>query len=630
MMPSAVEQDAAGSERPRRSAHHGGEDSNQSTPDPGPEGEMDELVDEEEEDQRSNDASSEGGDREDADPARPSTSGTRTNSTSSTANEGSGTAAVPTKTQAAFVHKLWSMLYTPALSNLIAWTDDGRAFTVFHPTEFARAVLPQFFKHSNFASFIRQLNMYGFGKRVNDALGGSISNLNSDGSQVQAWEFQNQAFQRDRPDLLAKIRRKSAKPMSSIRRSTSVLRTAPSASTRREVATSDGGGDDDEPAPRVGTVQSLPTTPSVLFGDGPVPASNGVKIVAGLTEFAPQASHYGGPQTQRTRPKEEYFEGLPSRSPGSYARHNPPYPPPPPPQSASYYHPSSSHHSPRSQVYPLAPPAFYSSTRQPPPPEESAARQILHLESQVRSLGEALYTTQQDFVATKAASYSVLGMLLGIVADLDVTEKRREQIEACSSALSKLHPDIPSHAQTRPMSQSGYPPHLSQSSNYPPSYPQPPNGQPPLHTLNHQHYNRIPPAESYTRSSRPDSALNRELQAHSAPPPPPAPPLSLPPAFRPSSTPQPLVRPASPTRPSTSESSGTQSTPSGIAAQPGYPSPRGANWPNVNPNSNRPTSLPSLSSLLEGVPANGDRRAPEINGRESEPPDERVRKKMRQ
>ena len=79
------------------------------------------------------------------------------------------------------------MLYTPSLGQLIAWTDDGRAFTVFHPTEFARNVLPQFFKHSNFASFIRrskqrpirgvqaltvpflgQLNMYGFGKRVSD------------------------------------------------------------------------------------------------------------------------------------------------------------------------------------------------------------------------------------------------------------------------------------------------------------------------------------------------------------------------------------------------------------------------------------------------------------------------------
>jgi len=48
------------------------------------------------------------------------------------------------------------MLYTPALSRLIAWSEDGKAFTVFYPTEFARTVLPQFFKHSNFASFIRK------------------------------------------------------------------------------------------------------------------------------------------------------------------------------------------------------------------------------------------------------------------------------------------------------------------------------------------------------------------------------------------------------------------------------------------------------------------------------------------
>ncbi|GAA5975463.1 hypothetical protein JCM5350_006487 [Sporobolomyces pararoseus] len=609
----------------------GEEVSNRTTPEEIRNGEMEDLEDEEEEDQRFNEDGSSEAEEADADVARPSTSGTRTNSTSSTANDGAGGLAVPTKTQAAFVGKLWSMLCTPALSHLIAWTDDGKAFTVFHPTEFARTVLPQFFKHSNFASFIRQLNMYGFGKRVNDALGGATSHMNTDGSQVQAWEFQNPAFQRERPDLLARIRRKSAKPSAtavsapSSRRRPSIVRGV-SSKSRRDANGSDGGEDDEEPAPRVERgVQSQPPTPSVLFGDSTLPlSSNGVKVVAGLTEFVPQGSQSDSRAHFRPRPKEEHFEG-PVRSPTSYTRQQAPYPPPLPPPPSSYYHPhhpSSAHPSPRSSMYPLGPPPFYSQARPPPPPEDSSARQIVALESQIRSLGEALFHTQQDYMASRAASYSVLGMLLGIVADLDVGESRKEQIESCSAALSKLHPDV--HIQP------GFPPPQlpppSSNSNYP-SYPLPQPHPNPQSLASHQvshyhHYNKIPPVESYTRSSRPDSALSREGLPNNS-----QPSANPPPSFRPPSNPQSLARPSSPNRPSTSGSSSAQPTASGLAAQQpsNYP-----NWQGANTNSNRPTSLPSLSSLLEGVPANGERRGGEGEERESEPPDERIRKKMRQ
>lgn len=143
------------------------------------------------------------------------------------------------------------MLEDPTLREYIAWSDDGKSFLVFNPSDFARDVLPRFFKHSNFSSFLRQVRRarflrrtynakltrvrpsvqllqlvqvrYGvlfvhdmssdtaFARRVNDALSSSNSITHADGSQGHAWEFRNPSFQRGRPDLLGRIKRKTAK-----------------------------------------------------------------------------------------------------------------------------------------------------------------------------------------------------------------------------------------------------------------------------------------------------------------------------------------------------------------------------------------------------------------------------------
>ncbi len=102
-----------------------------------------------------------------------------------------------TKSKPAFVLKLWTMVNDPNNHDLINWYHDGNSFLVTNRELFVQKILPKYFKHSNFASFVRQLNMYGWHK-VQDASSGS---LHSD----EKWQFINPNFQKGRPDLLDKI-----------------------------------------------------------------------------------------------------------------------------------------------------------------------------------------------------------------------------------------------------------------------------------------------------------------------------------------------------------------------------------------------------------------------------------------
>ncbi|CBQ72383.1 conserved hypothetical protein [Sporisorium reilianum SRZ2] len=108
------------------------------------------------------------------------------------------------KQQPSFVSKLYSMLEDPSISDLISWGSSGNVFSVANPAEFSRLVLPNWFKHSNWQSFVRQLNMYGFHK-VNHSYQGNPSD------EVQVWEFRHPSFQRGEIALLNEIKRKSSR-----------------------------------------------------------------------------------------------------------------------------------------------------------------------------------------------------------------------------------------------------------------------------------------------------------------------------------------------------------------------------------------------------------------------------------
>jgi hypothetical protein len=47
---------------------------------------------------------------------------------------------------------------------LISWSKAGDVFCIFDPIKFSQVILPLHFKHNNWQSFVRQLNMYGFHK----------------------------------------------------------------------------------------------------------------------------------------------------------------------------------------------------------------------------------------------------------------------------------------------------------------------------------------------------------------------------------------------------------------------------------------------------------------------------------
>ncbi|NXD61366.1 HSF2 protein, partial [Corvus moneduloides] len=79
---------------------------------------------------------------------------------------------------------------------------NGKSFLVLDERRFAKEILPKYFKHNNMASFVRQLNMYGFRKVV--GVDSGIFKLERDGPV----EFRHAYFRQGREDLLEHIKRK--------------------------------------------------------------------------------------------------------------------------------------------------------------------------------------------------------------------------------------------------------------------------------------------------------------------------------------------------------------------------------------------------------------------------------------
>jgi heat shock transcription factor len=61
---------------------------------------------------------------------------------------------------APFLEKTYDIVNDPNTDAIVSWSSTNNSFVVWNLAEFTYFILPTYFKHKNFLSFIRQLSTY--------------------------------------------------------------------------------------------------------------------------------------------------------------------------------------------------------------------------------------------------------------------------------------------------------------------------------------------------------------------------------------------------------------------------------------------------------------------------------------
>ncbi|KAL9375919.1 hypothetical protein Peur_032798 [Populus x canadensis] len=157
-----------------------------------------------------------------------------------------------------FLTKTFKIVDDHTIDDVISWNEDGSSFVVWNPTLFSRDLLPKFFKHNNFSSFVRQLNTYGFRKVVPDR-----------------WEFSNECFRKGEKNLLCEIqRRKLVAPVAQV---------APAPAAVKVIKTSSNSSSDEQVV--ISTRSSSPGLSLELLDENERLRKENVRLKGELTEM---------------------------------------------------------------------------------------------------------------------------------------------------------------------------------------------------------------------------------------------------------------------------------------------------------------------------------------------------------
>jgi len=98
-----------------------------------------------------------------------------------------------------FINKLYILCNTNDVTHKksISWNNDNTSFIISNIDYFQKNILSKYFKHNNYSSFVRQLNMYNFSRKTSDNIVGNFKEC-----------FTHKFFTKDNQLDLHKISRK--------------------------------------------------------------------------------------------------------------------------------------------------------------------------------------------------------------------------------------------------------------------------------------------------------------------------------------------------------------------------------------------------------------------------------------